>query len=173
MVFADVTTVCVRPSPSEIFGSSTPNYSIVVVRDLFAHVPYPLSEALRSARETASSEAETGTDVSGGFKKRVVVRLHACLLVQAVDIGVGEIEVQLLTGAALAKPAHRGGHGFDLFIVVHRTDVHVGLHPLKGRPDGIEAGDWGAVRSLSKPCGLLGWEDVKHGFKANASDTLK
>lgn len=85
-----------------------------------------------SVRETASDEAETGTDVSGRFKKRVVVRLHARLFLQAVDIGVQEIEVELLSGATFAEPAHRGGHSFDLFIVIHRTDVHVGLHPLIG-----------------------------------------
>lgn len=110
-----------------------------------------------SVQETASHEAETGADVSGGLKKRVVVCLHARLFVQAVDIGVWEIEVQLLAGAAFTEAAHRGGHRFDLFIVIHRTDVHVGLHPLKGRPDGIEARGKGAVRSLSGPCGLLGW----------------
>lgn len=40
-----------------------------------------------SVQETASSEAETGTDVSGGFEKRVIVRLHARLFVQAIDVG--------------------------------------------------------------------------------------
>jgi len=80
---------------------------------------------------------------SGCFQQRFVVRLHARLFVQAVDIGVREIEVQLLAGTALAKPAHCGGHGFDLLIVVHRTDVHVGLHPLKGATGRHRGGGYG------------------------------